>query len=102
MKCPNCGKEMESGYLRADAVGSSTLVASVLLSWRDKGQWRGEFLKGKIGVFGAKMDIEANRCALCQLILFPYVKRVKKEKKEFQEKVKAENYDYGDVEKYLR
>ena len=96
---PRCGKEMEYGYaeMKAISVNLRPLVTLASLDWKgDTSHDEERLLPLKAGGTGALMEIEAYRCADCKVVAFSYEKR-----REFQEETKAENYDYGDVEKYL-
>ncbi|MHC1680544.1 MAG: PF20097 family protein [Methanomassiliicoccales archaeon] len=66
MICPECGKEMASGYVRADGI---------FLSWTDKlsviHPLKGyEILTDGSIVYGA--NLQANRCKDCRLIMAKY------------------------------
>jgi phage FluMu protein Com len=100
LKCPKCGDEMEHGYI---ITGSSSVsfhgaVTIELLSWKGDTSDDQEQLFRSIGGHGAIIRIEGYRCPACKIVAFSYDKT----RHEFQEEAKAENYDYGDVEKYLR
>jgi rubredoxin len=97
LKCPECGQEMESGYINLWSPAGRAIVAYVFMSWKDYTKEHKEAIKGKAGLAWANMDIEAYRCQSCQYIVFSYEK---KEKHEFEEEGKVA--DYEDVEKYLR
>jgi hypothetical protein len=69
-----------------------------ILRWKgDTSDSRERLFSVKIGGVGAMLKIEAYQCPDCTVVAFSYEKR-----KEFQEETKAENFDYSDVEKYLR
>jgi len=90
---------MESGYINVHAVAVRGPVPFVFLAWKNSTKEITERLGSKAGFLWVDMEVEAFRCPNCQIITFTYVT---KEKGEFQEKTKPENYDYSDVEKYLR
>lgn len=101
MKCPRCGKEMEHGYaeMSSGAAGpQGVMFAFTTLRWKgDTTHSKEQLFSTQIGGVGAMLKIEAYRCPDCKVVAFSYEKTT-----EFQEETKAENYDYKDIEKYLR
>lgn len=96
LKCPNCGQEMESGYLNAYSPAGRAIAAIVSLKWKDYTKEHEERIGSKGGIGWASLDVEAYRCQNCQFIVFSYAK---KDKSEFQEDGVTH---YDEVEKYLR
>lgn len=90
---------MESGYFNVYTTATRGIFPLIFLRWKDHEKEITERLGSTAGFLWANMDVQAYRCQNCQIVAFPYVH---KEKSEFQEEAKPENYSYGDVEKYLR
>jgi hypothetical protein len=91
---------MEHGYaeVKAISVNLRPLVTLASLDWKgDTSHGEERLLHLRAEGTGALMEIEAYRCPDCKVVAFSCEKR-----KEFQEGTKSENYEYSDVEKYLR
>jgi hypothetical protein len=75
MNCPKCGKELEPGYLNANAFAARPPV--VRLAWKNSDKKATELIGDKIGFGSANMDLNAYRCQTCQIIAFAYTNKEK-------------------------